>query len=1265
MIMWKKAALSAMAVVTVLTPLLFTTDLQVHQLQPYTHTNNNVPAVFSPRPDNIISPGNIETLNNLPLLFIANQGQMDGTVLYYSSAPGKNIYLTTDSICFDLERPGANPMYNEAAYTGSTTAQEYQRFAFSMTFEGAKNIPDIICREKTESIFNYFTGNGPSAWRTNIPAYNEILYQNIYENIDLRLYGQEGAFTYDFIVHPGGRIDDIRLSLSGIEKLDVIGQDLILHTALGDLKQERLRIFQETGGVQKDVTGSFALLSDAAYGFAVADYDKGRDLVIDPSLVYSTYLGGSLNDCCFALTADAAGCVYAAGYAASADFPVKAGFQMLKGPTTGDAWIAKIDTTKVGAASLIYCTYLGGSQKEIAIGLAIDAGGFAYVVGNTQSSDFPTRNPLQPAMSGNEDTFVTKLNAAGNDLIYSTYMGGNGFDYAQGIAIDASGCAYITGSTSSVNFPVTNAYRGQSIGQSDAFVTKVAADGQSLVYSTYLGGSQLDTAVDIIVDNATCAYIFGVTASPDFPTLNPALTYRGNLDVFVTKFNSDGSALVYSTYIGGSGYDGFKGVDEVNFGGIAVDTAGRAYIAGMTNSADFPTVNAYQTSRSTGFDGFLTRLSASGSAIEYSTYIGGNDEDTTNDVAVDEAACAYIAGATRSSDFPLKYPFQYCIPYGGGSRDNAFICKINTAKSGVDSLKFSTFLGGSNFETSLPLFLDQNGYLYVGGYILSCDLPIRNGCQTLKSSSIDVDAYICKIDIAEGNNPPNIPSNPYPALLASSVPVTDNLCWSGGDPDGDSVTYDVYMSRCHGRAWQGSPPDWAFHMVSSNQTGTSFPLSYTVPPVEAEARYSWKVVARDSHGAEALGPHWTFFTTNDPPLVTIGDATNIQQEGPADNITYRATLNANLTSLGSYPSAICWFNCVNISDDGYIVFPNPPQIITHTGIFTADIHGLPSGKKCTWNVAVAPFGKSGCDSEQSLQKEFFTGVPTLTGLGAINSYATSGTINNIVAISEATLPNIGKPAVIFPYGLLSYSITEIPVGSTVNLILTYPQAIPISAQYWKYDDATGWVNITSLVGHNDGDNILTIALTDGGPGDTDGVANGTIVDPGGVALPLQQTQQTSQTNRITAAANSIQPVPHSSTAPAPPTQPVVIPNVLVQQASISSSRVAPGAPVSIVATVVNKSTANGAARIKLYVNGEEEDNQTVTVESGKIRTVDFTVSRSKPGTYRVYVGSISAGSFMVDELADPNLILYISLALIFSSFVLGIIYTWRKLQYRS
>ncbi|MDD5493696.1 MAG: SBBP repeat-containing protein [Dehalococcoidia bacterium] len=1061
-------------------------------------------------------------------------------------------------------------------------------------------------------------------------------------------------------------MDDIQLSLSGIERLDMKGGDLILQTACGDFKQERLRIFQETGSVQKDITGSFALLSDVTYGFNVADYDTGHDLIIDPSLVYSTYLGGALNDCCFALAADAAGCVYAAGYAASADFPVKAGFQMVKGPNVGDAWIAKIDTSKSGATSLVYCTYLGGSLKECAIGLAIDAGGFAYVVGNTQSSDFPTRNSMQPAMSGEVNIYIAKLNTAGNDLVYSTYLGGSGFDFAQGIEIDMSGCVYITGATSSANFPMMNPYQGQSAGQSDAFITKVASDGQSLIYSTYLGGSGLDSAVDIAVDNATCAYVFGVTASLNFPTLNPALTHRGNLDVFITKLNATGSSLVYSTYIGGSGYDGFKGVDEVNFGGIAVDTDGRAYIAGMTNSTDFPTVNAYQTVKSTGFDAFLTRLSSSGSIIEYSTYLGGDNEDTANDVAVDAAACAYIAGSTRSSDFPLKYPFQYCIPYGGGVEDNVFICKIDTAKSGADSLKFSTFLGGSNFETSLPLFLDQTGYLYTGGYILSWDLPIKNACQPLKANTNSVDAFISKIDIAEGNNPPNIPSNPSPALLASSVPITDNLSWSGGDPDGDSVMYDVYLSRCHGWAWQGSPPEWAFRMVSCNQTGTLFPLTLAVPPVEAATRYSWKIVARDSHGAEALGPQWTFFTTTNPPQVTAVDATNIQQEGPADNITYRATLSANLTSLGSYPGALGWFNYVNISGDGYTAFSTPLQTITNTGVFTTDIHGLLPGKKYTWSVWVVPPGKTACDCASGGQKSFFTGVPTLTGLGAINTNATSGTLNNVVAVSEATLPNIGKPTVTFPYGLLSYSITDIPVGSTVNFILTYPSNIPITAEYWKYDEATGWVNITSLVGHNDGDNILTIALTDGGPGDSDGVANGTIVDPGGVALPLQQQQpQAGQVNRVPGAHTATQPPSHSSTTTAPPTQPVAIPNVLVQTASISSSRVAPGAPVSIVATVVNKSTVNGAAKIKLYVNGEEVDNQVVAVESGKIRTVDFTVSRSKPGTYRVYVGSISAGSFVVDELADPNLILYISLALIFSSFVLGIIYTWRKLQYRS
>jgi len=527
--MRQKLITGLMLLVTVLMPLLLLTD--------------NLPNGWSSADGNedTIQSKALEAYGSLPLLFTANNGQVDSSVLYYARVSGGKVYLTSSSIVLDLTRKDTASSTNKfAAIENEGQQAGYQRLVLRLNFEGANTNPEVIATEQTDSRVNYFIGNDQSKWLTDIPTYKEIVYQDIYPNTDLRLYGKEGMLTYDFIVHPGGDVSDVRLSLEGVESLDLSGRDLILSTALGELKQERLNIYQEDGVSRRNIEGNFRLLGDNSYGFAVAAYDRSADLVIDPALIYSTYLGGAGDDHGFGIALDVAGNAYLAGTTGSNPFPTTPGaFQTAYGGGTYDAYVAKLNAA---GSALIYCTYLGGTGDDVTISIAVDAAGCAYVTGSTDSNPFPTTpGAFQTAFGGGaDDAFITKLNAAGNALLYSTYLGGANRDEGYGIAVDTAGNAYVNGFTDSNPFPTTpgafqTAFGGGTL---DAFIAKLNASGSALLYSTYLGGAGEDVALGLAVDATDCAYVNGFTNSNPFPTTPGAFQTAfggGTYDAFVTK----------------------------------------------------------------------------------------------------------------------------------------------------------------------------------------------------------------------------------------------------------------------------------------------------------------------------------------------------------------------------------------------------------------------------------------------------------------------------------------------------------------------------------------------------------------------------------------------------------------------------------------------------------------------------------------------------------------------------------------------------------
>jgi hypothetical protein len=421
--------------------------------------------------------------------------------------------------------------------------------------------------EKLPGTANYFVGNDSTKWRSNVPAYARVRYDDLYPGVDLVYYGNQRELEYDFVVRPGADPSRIVLGFQGADRLEVDAQgDLMLHTALGPVRQRKPVIYQEADGVRREIAGSYVLKGLRQVGFQVAAYDASKPLVIDPTLVYSTYLGGSGGEQGNGIAVDADGNAYVTGTVnsgSSVTFPTAAGaFDTNFGAGAEHVFVTKVDPT---GSTLIYSTYLGGNGfSDKGFGIAVDAAGHAYVTGHTQG-DFPTTPGAFKTTfinsGGSYDAFVTKLNPTGNGLVYSAYLGGCNDDEGFAITVDAVGNAYVTGRTTSVNFPTTPGAFDTTKALQDVFVTKLDPSGSALVYSTFLGGGSFNQGLGIAVDAAGNAYVTG-SAGSGFPTTPGAFdtTFGSGQDAFVTKLNPTGTSLVYSTYLGGSAFDEGRGI---------------------------------------------------------------------------------------------------------------------------------------------------------------------------------------------------------------------------------------------------------------------------------------------------------------------------------------------------------------------------------------------------------------------------------------------------------------------------------------------------------------------------------------------------------------------------------------------------------------------------------------------------------------------------------------------------------------------------------
>ena len=755
---------------------------------------------------------------SLPLFFEPNHGQTAPQVKFLARGAGYGLFLTADEAVLQLQPSAVSTQHSAFG------SQRAPSSVIRMRLDGANSSARVSGASPLPGKSSYFIGNDPSKWHRDIPQFARVQYEAVYPGVNLVYYGDQGQLEYDFRVAPAADPNQIALSFNGasphIDSDD--SGDLILSTASGDVRFHAPRIYQQDENVRKPVAGGFRQIAENKIGFTVADYDHSRELVIDPVLTYSTYLGGSGTEGLVkvAVNGGGDGNIYLAGSTNSTDFPVTDG-STRKGAQ--NIFISKIfpQNAGTGTSQLVYSIYLGGSQVDSLAGIAVDTNSNIYVAGSTTSPDFPVQNGLPFTVTGGtQHGFVSAITFNGQTVVYtltySTYLAGNGVDTVTGLAIDGTGNAFVTGITTSTNdqsngFPANpDGFQTTSFAPSQFFASKINTKGtgpQSMIYSTYLGGGNPKSGQTqgggIAVDTTGNMYITGATnflqgtgpnGEAKFPLNN---AYQGcldeagktactlnnpiALDAFVAKITpKPGFTLpVYCTYLGGTG-------DDIGFG-IALDSSNNAYITGSTTSTDwiFPT-SAFQTLYGGGGDAFIAKignLTGSVYPLTYFTYLGGSGSDVGQAIQVDPVQAAHVAGSTSSPDLILTP--NALQSYGGG--EDAFLAVISTTLSGRGAGDLLTYFGGSQQDQGSGVALDVFGATYLAGTTQSSQsssvpFPITstayqgqlNGPQDAFVSQIGAKSLLT---VAPSTTSPS----PNPVAAGTQVAFTFNITNTGPD----------------------------------------------------------------------------------------------------------------------------------------------------------------------------------------------------------------------------------------------------------------------------------------------------------------------------------------------------------------------------------------------------------------------------------------------------------------------------------------------------
>ena len=703
-----------------------------------------------------------QLLDAVPLAFVPNTGQWPGDCRYEARCGAMTAFLEAQGWMLSLVEKVPTPVDPRSPLRQAL--EPVRGAAVRMRFVGA-NAADLIAGERLAGVHNYFLGNDPTRWRTDVPRHAAVRYRGLYPGVEVRAYGKGAHFEYDLMLQPSADLARVEIEVQGAQGLHLDRDGaLVIDTAVGRVQQPRPVTFViEGSGERRSISCDYELRGASSFGFVASDWRGEVELVLDPGLLYSTRVGGpgpNDPDYARALAVDQAGVVTLTGETYSQSYPTTPGaWQQVSGQGGRDAHVTRLDPSQPQSQQLVYATFLGGSGSELSNAIAVDGAGVVTIAGETESTNFPTTSGAFSSTHGNfSDVFVARLDPSrsqAQQLLYSTFVGGSAFERAHALAVDAAGVTTIAGYTSSANYPTTpGAWDTTHNGGQDVFVTRLdpsLLQAQQLVYSTFVGGANLDSALALAVDTSGVVTVAGSTSSPNYPT-TPGVwntTHNGgsvnnHSDAFVTRLNPSlpqAQQLVYSTFVGGVGDD--------DAGAIAIDGTGVVTIAGLTGSANYPTtLGAHDTALGGALDAFVTRLDSSLPSMQqlvYSTFVGGSGNDVARALAVDAAGVVTIAGNTDSIDYPTT-PGAWDTTHTGGSPTDAFVTRLDPIRTQAQQLQYSTFLGGSGGDAAWAIVVETTGRVTIAGNTDSIDYPTTPGAWGTVPS-MTVDAVVTRLDM--------------------------------------------------------------------------------------------------------------------------------------------------------------------------------------------------------------------------------------------------------------------------------------------------------------------------------------------------------------------------------------------------------------------------------------------------------------------------------------------------------------------------------------
>ncbi len=840
--------------------------------------------------------------------FIKNNGQIeDESILYYSSSG--DIFFTSDGIIIRIRE--MEPIMEDGTFDEVSSMDPMMEnipgffhewgVVVKIGFMDSKPI-EPSGGERCSWNSNYFRGPDPNGWYTDVPNFQEVIYPEIWDGIDLVYKVKNGCMKYDLIVSPGADPDDIIFRVSGHESLSVDSEgDLIIGTKYWDVKDSGLFAFQEDG---QEIGCDFHLIGKDHYSFKVREYDVSKELVIDPLMNYSTFIGGSGDDRCSDVVTDSNGNPYITGFTSDSttDYPTTTGAYDITHNGNLDAFVSKV--SKDGS-SLLYSTYIGGSNDDVGVEIEVDSSGFAYVVGRTGAGTtaFPTTvGSYDTTHNGGLDVFVTKINQTGSGLIFSSYLGGSNDDSGWGICLDSSNNVYLTGYSigGSPSFPTTsNVFDGIHNGNKDAFITKIKSDGSDLIYSTFVGGSTDDTAHDITIDSDNNVYVAGTTDSSNFPSTTGtySTSKSGKFDAFIFKLNQTGGKLIFSTFIGGDGNDHARGV--------CIDTHGNSYITGYCeySSKPYPTTQgAYDRSHNGNYDIFITKINPTGGSLVFSTLYGGGSWDWTQTICLIENNPIVVGLTTDSSnDLPVTVG-AYDSTHNGN--EDVFMAIFNETGG---TLIYSTYMGASQDDVAFSVCIGpENEIIFAGrSFDVSIDFPTTQGAYDTTHNGLK-DVILVKF--LDDTTPPSFGED-----------GSDKNSTTGDQYDfyvnakDDSAISAVYVQY-----WFGTGP---YTNVSMLGRGNNYSKSIMIPSNSLETlHYIFR--ARDTSGnwANTSQKNVSVYD-NDPPTFDTNGSDGNATTG--DSFDFKVYFNDNIETDSA--SVEYWFGDgthTNVTMSGFSPFTN-------------------------------------------------------------------------------------------------------------------------------------------------------------------------------------------------------------------------------------------------------------------------------------------------------------------------------------------------------